>query len=66
VRFTEEARARHRRLVKRFTSYIRDSRFMILLTTPVIWACLLPIAILDVAMVISIRRCVSPSMASRR
>jgi hypothetical protein len=52
VRFTEEARARHQKLVKRFTSYIRDSRFMILLTTPVIWACILPIALLDLAMII--------------
>lgn len=52
VRFTEEARARHRALVKRFTSYIRDSRFMILLTTPVIWACIFSIALLDLAMMI--------------
>lgn len=52
VRFTEEARARHRLLVKRFASYIRDSRFMILLTTPVIWACFIPIALLDVFMVV--------------
>lgn len=50
IRFTAEARARHKRLVKRFTSYIRDSRFMILLTTPVIWACVLPIALLDLSM----------------
>jgi len=52
VRFTEEARARHRLLVKRFASYIRDSRFMILLTTPVIWACVIPIALLDAAMIV--------------
>ena len=50
VRFSEEARARHRRLAKRFTSYIRDSRLLILLTTPVIWSCVLPIACLDLAM----------------
>ncbi len=52
IRFTEEARARHKLLVKRFASYIRDSRFMILLTTPVIWACFIPIVLLDVAMII--------------
>lgn len=52
VRFTEEARSRHKLLVKRFASYIRDSRFMILLTTPVIWACFIPIALLDVAMIV--------------
>lgn len=52
VRFSEEARARHKLLVKRFASYIRDSRFMILLTTPVIWACFIPIALLDLFMVV--------------
>ncbi|WP_395746088.1 hypothetical protein [Prosthecobacter sp.] len=52
IRFTAEARAQHKRLMKRFTSYIRDSRFMILLTTPVIWACALPIALLDLFMVV--------------
>lgn len=50
IRFTEEARARHKLLVKRFTSYVRDSRFWILLTTPVIWACVIPIAALDLMM----------------
>lgn len=50
VRFTDEARARHKHLVKRFTSYIRDSRFMILLTAPVIWACLIPVTLLDSVM----------------
>ena len=50
IRFTEEARARHRKLVKRFYAYIRDSRFMILLTTPVIWSCMIPIAMVDLFM----------------
>ncbi len=50
VRFTEEARARHKKLVKRFSSYIRDSRFWIIATTPVIWACILPIIFMDLAM----------------
>lgn len=52
VRFTDEARARHKLLVKRFASYIRDSRFMIILTTPVIWACIIPIALLDLSMIV--------------
>ncbi|OYW29653.1 MAG: hypothetical protein B7Z47_04540 [Chthoniobacter sp. 12-60-6] len=47
VRFTEDARARHKLLVKRFSSYIRDSRFWIIVTGPVIWACIIPIVILD-------------------
>ncbi|MDZ4403598.1 hypothetical protein [Prosthecobacter sp.] len=50
IRFTTEARARHKLLVKRFTAYIRESRFMILLTTPVILSCILPIALMDLFM----------------
>jgi hypothetical protein len=50
VRFTQEARARHKQMVKRFTTYIRDSRAMIVFTSPVIWACLVPILILDLTM----------------
>lgn len=52
IRFTEEARARHKLLVKRFAAYVRDSRFMIILTTPVIWACFIPIALMDVCMIV--------------
>lgn len=52
VRFTEEARTKHQLLVKRFTAYIRDSRFMILLTTPVIWSCIIPIALTDLFMAV--------------
>ena len=52
VRFTEEARAKHKLLVKRFVSYIRDSQFMILLTSPVIWACLIPVALLDLVLTV--------------
>lgn len=50
VRFTEEARARHQQWIKNFGRYIRDSQFLIILTTPLIWACLIPIALLDLAM----------------
>lgn len=52
IRFTEEARARHKLLVKRFAAYVRDSRFMIIVTGPVIWAGIIPIAILDLFMVV--------------
>lgn len=52
VRFTEEARARHKRLVKRFIAYIRDSTFWVLLTGPVIWSCLIPVALLDLVFTI--------------
>jgi hypothetical protein len=50
IRFTEEARARHRLLVKKFTAYVRDSRFLILLTAPVIWSLIIPLALLDLFM----------------
>lgn len=47
VRFTDEAHARHRKLTKRIHRYLMDSTFMVLLTTPIIWFCLIPIACLD-------------------
>ena len=50
VRFTDEARAGHKRWIKNFGRYIRDSRFLIVLTAPVIWACLIPIVLLDLTM----------------
>lgn len=52
VRFTEEARARHRKLSKRIHRYLMDSTFLVLLTTPVIWSCLLPLAALDLIITI--------------
>jgi hypothetical protein len=52
VRFTEEARARHKKLIKRIRHYLVDSHLLVILTTPVIWGVLLPIACLD--LVISI------------
>lgn len=50
IRFTGEARKRHKLLVKKFTTYVRDSRFLILLTIPVIWALILPVVLLDLFM----------------
>ncbi|MEI9893018.1 MAG: hypothetical protein WDN28_03665 [Chthoniobacter sp.] len=47
VRFTPEATARHQALSKRIHRYVMDSSFLVLLTTPVIWFCLVPIAFLD-------------------
>lgn len=52
VRFTEEAKARHRTMTKRIHRYLMESSFLVLLTTPIIWSCLIPIAALD--LVISI------------
>lgn len=51
IRFSDEAKAQHKLLVKGFMAYIRGSHFMVLLTTPVIWFCFIPIAFLDLVMV---------------
>lgn len=47
VHFTEAARARHKQLRLSVHRYLLDSRFLVLLTAPVIWMCLFPIALLD-------------------
>jgi len=47
VRFTEEAAARHRKLSKRIHRYFLDSTFLVILTAPVIWSCLVPFVLLD-------------------
>jgi hypothetical protein len=52
VHFTREARARHKLLARRFSSYLRNSRTMVILTTPVIWLCFFPIALLDLMMAV--------------
>ncbi|QGY40666.1 hypothetical protein GM415_11205 [Pseudodesulfovibrio cashew] len=47
VRFSEEVRARHRELLSKFSDYVYDSGFFIVLTVPVIWAALVPVLFLD-------------------
>jgi hypothetical protein len=47
VRFTEEALEKHRRLSMRLHRYFMESTFLVILTTPVIWSVLVPIAFLD-------------------
>ena len=47
VKFTAEARAAHRKLKVRTPHYILHSRFLVLLTTPVIWLCVIPILFTD-------------------
>lgn len=49
VRFSEEARAAQRKLLKRVYRFLRDSRAITMLTAPVIWGCLLPLLLLDLA-----------------
>lgn len=47
VRFSAEARARHKALRQRLHRYLLESRFLVVLTGPVIWMCLIPIALVD-------------------
>jgi len=52
VRFSDEARTRHRRLSKRIHRFLLESSFLVLLTAPIIWFCLVPIALLDLIVTI--------------
>jgi hypothetical protein len=47
VRFTNAAKARHRQLRQGFHKYILHSRFLVLVTSPIIWLCAVPIALTD-------------------
>lgn len=47
VRFTGEALTRQRKLGKRLHRFLLDSSFLVVLTTPIIWSCLLPLVMLD-------------------
>jgi hypothetical protein len=47
VQFTEAAKAEQKRFRLSFHRYLVSSRFLVLLTTPVIWMCLIPIALSD-------------------
>jgi len=47
VLFTEDAKARHRKLVTRIHRTLLDSKPLIVVTAPVIWAILLPLLVLD-------------------
>jgi hypothetical protein len=47
VQFTEDSKARHRKLRLGIPGYILHSRFLVLSTSPVIWLCAFPIALAD-------------------
>ena len=47
MRLSGAANDRNKKFSKRIHRDILDSRFLVLLTTPVIWACLVPVAFLD-------------------
>lgn len=52
VRFEREVRKRHKTLAQTIRRYLHDAAFLNILTTPVIWCCLLPGAFLDLAMTV--------------
>lgn len=47
VEFAKKVREQHRRIQKKLHHYLLHARWLVLLTTPVIYACLVPIALLD-------------------
>jgi len=48
VHFTDAARERHRQLRTGFHHYLLHSRFLVVVTSPVIWMCAVPIVLCDV------------------
>jgi len=52
VHFTEAARLRQKDFLKRLATFFRDAPLLVLLTTPLIWFCLLPIVFLDLVLTI--------------
>ncbi|MDH5762034.1 MAG: hypothetical protein OEZ51_03535 [Nitrospinota bacterium] len=49
VRFQRDIKLKHRQLMQNALQYIREARPMAILTLPVIWACLIPALLLDLA-----------------
>jgi len=47
VQFTDAAKARHRQFRRRGISYLLKSRFFVLITSPMIWICVIPIVLAD-------------------
>lgn len=47
VVFEQDIRARHDELRRKFWSYVRDARLLVVLTAPVIYAMIIPLVLLD-------------------
>src|SRR5579859_2239730 len=47
VQFTEAAKKGHKRLQVSWHRYLLNSRFLVVITSPVIWMCVIPIALTD-------------------
>ena len=48
VHFQEGVAAQHKKLVKKVRDYLAEAKFLTIITTPVIWSCIVPIMFLDV------------------
>ncbi|ADH84795.1 hypothetical protein [Desulfurivibrio alkaliphilus] len=48
VIFSSEAKRRHRQLMQSVRRFLYESRLLVIITAPVIWACLLPAVLLDI------------------
>ena len=48
VHFTAAVRKRHRQLKKSLFRYLKESNILSMITAPVIWSCVIPVAFLDV------------------
>ncbi len=59
VRFTDEAKGRHKRFSKRLHRFVFDSRFVVTSTGPLLWMCLLPFAVLDLFVTVAQAICFS-------
>jgi len=52
VRFEQEARKRHKKLIKKIPRYLLEASLCNILTAPVIWFCLLPALFMDLVVTI--------------
>ncbi len=47
IRFEKKIKAQHKILVKKLPRYLYDAAFLNMLTAPVVWSCIVPVALLD-------------------
>ena len=52
VCFEREARRQHRSLVKKIRHYLLEAAWLNILTTPVIWSCLVPAVLMDLVLTV--------------
>ncbi|HEB01679.1 MAG TPA: hypothetical protein ENI12_00415 [Nitrospirae bacterium] len=52
IRFEKKIKAQHKAIVKKLPRYLYDAAFLNMLTVPVIWSCLIPVAFLDLIVMV--------------